>query len=72
MFREITKDLAGVFCLHCGMNTPVHVSADRGPSEGGVTSISIIRCQSCGKEAPYLADEIVVFKGISIRAHFAA
>jgi hypothetical protein len=35
-------------------------------------AVSIIRCHSCGKEAPYLANQIVVIHGLSNALRSAA
>lgn len=43
----------GVVCIFCGLLTPVQVAADH--------RVSIVRCGICGKEAPYLAQEITEF-----------
>jgi hypothetical protein len=68
MIEELEQDLTGVICLYCGVHTPLPVSASRGLSTDAIAMsnppLSIVRCQVCGKEAPYLADEIVVFKGM--------
>ena len=48
-----------VTCMFCGLPTPVPES---GPIQfaGHVPRhISIVRCKSCGKEAPYLPGDIV-------------
>ena len=68
MIEELEQDLTGVKCLHCGVHTPLPVSTSRRLSTGAIAMsnppLSIVRCHGCGKEAPYLADEIVVFKGM--------
>lgn len=68
MIGEQEQDLTGVVCLHCGMHTALSALSGKGPSNGITTAklnpyLSIVRCHECGKEAPYLAGDIVVFKG---------
>jgi hypothetical protein len=45
-----------VVCLFCGHRTPALAV---------VSSISLVRCRVCGKEAPYLAGEIVTFQPLA-------
>jgi transcription elongation factor Elf1 len=45
-----------VVCLFCGHHTPVLSVA---------SVISLVRCRACGKEAPYLAGEIVTFQPLA-------
>ena len=45
-----------VVCLFCGHRTPALAV---------VSSISLVRCRVCGKEAPYLAGEIVAFQPLA-------
>lgn len=55
---------SGVVCIFCGLPTPARAS-----SEGTfathlprpITRVSLVRCEVCGKEAPYYADEITEF-----------
>ena len=67
MIEELEQDLTGVVCLHCGVHTPLPVSTSRQLSAAAIRMsnppVSIVRCHRCGKEAPYLAEEIIVFKG---------
>jgi len=69
MIEPMEEGITGVVCLHCGMHTPLSSSTSRGRTARVLTAarpqISLIRCTGCGKEAPYLADEIVVLKRIS-------
>lgn len=64
MIEQREERISGVVCLHCGMHTPLSNAAGRGRSArvfmAARPHISLIRCMECGKEAPYLADEIVV------------
>jgi hypothetical protein len=73
---ELEDAVTGVVCLHCGLNTPVPSSARRGVSAQGAKKlrppITLIRCTECGREAPYLANEIVILKNISNVFSFAA
>ena len=41
----------GVICLFCGLPTPVEASH----------RIYLVRCHACGKEAPYLAGDLVEY-----------
>ena len=55
---------SGVVCIFCGLPTPVQTcgegtSATLPPRPN--RRLSIIRCEICGKEAPYLAHEITEF-----------
>jgi hypothetical protein len=58
------------------MDTPVPESTS-GVSVAGIFleldhHISIVRCRSCGKEAPYLASDIVVFAEAANAARIGA
>ena len=58
--------LKAVICLFCGNYTPLPVQAARrfeSAPESGYRG-SIIRCESCGKEALYLWDEIHDFEAL--------
>jgi hypothetical protein len=53
---------AGVVCIFCGLPTPVRTRRD------GISAthlpcprVAIVRCEVCGKEAPYVAHEILEF-----------
>lgn len=65
MIEDLEPAIAGVICLHCGMHTPLPDSKSHEHSANAFTvsplrtKITLIRCTECGKEAPYLADEIV-------------
>jgi hypothetical protein len=78
MIENLESEIAGVICLHCGMHTPLPESTRHGHSANVFTAsasrmkISLIRCAECGKEAPYLADEIVILEKISNIASYAA
>ena len=59
-----TATHSGVVCIFCGLPTPVQTCH----KDTGTTStsrdnrrVSIVRCEVCGKEAPYRADEITEF-----------
>lgn len=60
--REIKH--AAVICLHCGKHTPLPVPINYGPFavtfQDSQRRMSIVRCSSCGKEAPYLARHVIV------------
>jgi hypothetical protein len=59
-----TTTHSGVVCIFCGLPTPVQTAR-----EGTFTTdvfrldrrVSLVRCEVCGKEAPYLAYEIAEF-----------
>ena len=76
MIDKMEPAIAGVVCLHCGMDTPLPNSTSRGRSEKAfVTSkprLALIRCTGCGKEAPYLANQIVILGRTSNAASCAA
>jgi len=76
IIQELELEIAGVVCLHCGMETPlsnpVNQRNSSRSSEAPMSKISIVRCALCGKEAPYLADEIVALKRMANPAPRAA
>lgn len=76
MIEKMQPGIAGVVCLHCGMQTPVQNPTSRGSSTNVFAAprrkISLIRCAGCGKEAPYLAEEIVVLERFSHAVSYAA
>lgn len=76
MIAELEQELIGVVCLYCGLHTPLPVSKSRRQCTDSLgisnPALSIVRCHSCGKEAPYLADEYVAFKGVPNGLPFAA
>jgi len=55
---------SGVTCIFCGLPTPVRATeqkpAETCPSRP-TSHISIVRCEICGKEAPYLSGEVAEF-----------
>ena len=62
---EKTRDgNAGVVCLHCGIVTPVptHTRSYAGNVVTHRPRFLVIRCEACGREAPYLADQIVTLE----------
>jgi hypothetical protein len=63
MIEEMEKS-AAVICLHCGKHTPLPLPANRERFAGrfafSYRRLSIVRCFSCGKEAPYLASDVIV------------
>ncbi len=75
MVEQLEENLTGVTCLFCGLPTPLAVSTNQGTSAGVIANSSprlfIVRCSECGKEAPYFAHEVVVFKGTSHAMHLA-
>jgi len=61
MTEKTREEGAGVVCLHCGILTPMP-QRTRSYSGGAVAhrpQFFVIRCEECGREAPYLADQIV-------------
>lgn len=64
MIEQLNEGTTGVVCLHCGMPTAFSNSNRRERSAHHLSTVrprvSLIRCTGCGKEAPYLAAEIVV------------
>jgi hypothetical protein len=75
MNEQREQNLNGVVCLHCGADTPLPASTRRSLFNGMTIltpAVSIVRCHSCGKEAPYLADQIVVIHGLSNALRSAA
>ena len=50
-----------VTCIFCGLPTPVPTSGDSRLSSHVSPRISIVRCNVCGKEAPYRACDIFEF-----------
>jgi hypothetical protein len=76
MIEKLEPQVTGVVCLHCGMQTPFSCFANQGKSASAYAAprrkVLLIRCSGCGKEAPYLAEEIVVLERFSRVASFAA
>jgi hypothetical protein len=63
MIDQRKQSHGGVICVHCGMHISLP-SFTNGSSSGTSSEperhISIARCDTCGKEAPYLASDIIV------------
>jgi hypothetical protein len=63
MTFEPASTLQGVICIFCSTRTPLHTSfSDKKTSLVLAKSkprLSLVRCQYCGKEAPYPAIEII-------------
>jgi hypothetical protein len=76
MMENLEPGIAGVVCLHCGMDTPIPNSGGRGRSARIIATprppILLIRCTTCGKEAPYLGNQIVNLERVSVFASHAA
>ncbi|HEV2522450.1 MAG TPA: hypothetical protein VGT24_08720 [Candidatus Acidoferrales bacterium] len=76
MIEDLIQERTGVICLHCRMHTPLPKPAKQAGNDnafrGSSPEIAIVRCRKCGKEAPYLAHEIVIFKEPQTTAYFAA
>jgi hypothetical protein len=47
-----------VTCIFCGLPTPVPAVGARKYASQNPSSISIVRCNVCGKEAPYRACDV--------------
>ncbi len=65
--RPDTATHNGVVCIFCGLPTPVQTSREGAATTNATRSnhrVSIIRCEICGKEAPYPAHEIAEFGGV--------
>jgi hypothetical protein len=64
MIDEMEENHAGVVCLYCGMHTPLPILMNRRSLTGTFPDsnrrVSIVRCCVCGKEAPYLARDVIV------------
>jgi DNA-directed RNA polymerase subunit N (RpoN/RPB10) len=63
MIDQRKQTHGGVICVHCGM----HISqpsftngSSLATSEATDRHTSVVRCHSCGKEALYLASDIIV------------
>jgi hypothetical protein len=50
-----------VNCIFCGLPTPVPIPGPGKFAGCAPSSLLIIRCNQCGKEAPYRAGEILQF-----------
>jgi hypothetical protein len=54
----------GVTCIFCGLPTPVFAPAQKNAETRSLlsrTHVSLVRCEICGKEAPYLSSEVTEF-----------
>jgi hypothetical protein len=64
MIEDTEEKSAAVICLHCGQHTPLPLPANRERFAGrfavSYRRLSIVRCFICGKEAPYLASDVIV------------
>ena len=69
MNQESREHSNGVVCLFCRVCT--RLPAGLRASEGW-RRVVIVRCQACGKEAPYHASEIIDFEERPISAHSLA
>ena len=69
MNQESGEHSNGVVCLFCRICT--RLPAGLRASEGW-RHVVIVRCQLCGKEAPYHATEIIDFEERPISAHSLA
>jgi hypothetical protein len=76
VIKELEEHVTGVVCLRCGILTPLQVSAHWGASAAADktfhSALTIVRCRTCGKEASYLAHEVVAFKTMTNTLHAAA
>lgn len=74
MKQRARGESAGVVCLHGGILTPMP-ERTRSYSGGAVAhrpQFFVIRCEECGREAPYLADQIVTLERVKYAAACAA
>jgi len=76
MYKQMESANREVVCLHYRMQTPL-LNSPSPPrfAEGFITikpKIALVRCINCGKEAPYLAEEILTIDRISTVALHAA
>jgi hypothetical protein len=69
MNQELGGHCNGVVCLFCRMFTRL---PDGLKASEGWRRVIIVRCQVCGKEAPYHATEIIEFEERSIGANSLA
>jgi hypothetical protein len=53
-----------VNCIFCGLPTPVPAPGPGKFAGYAPSSLSIVRCNLCGKEAPYRASEVLEFDEI--------
>jgi hypothetical protein len=64
MNKQMELSNREVVCLHCKMHTCLSNPTNlRRFSDGFIAArpkIELVRCTTCGKEAPYLAEEIMV------------
>jgi hypothetical protein len=75
VFESNTAALKGVICLFCGAHTPVPPPADTETGREFDYSTSrycIVRCYLCGKEAPYLANELLDIEEIDLPSNYRA
>jgi len=61
-----TATRSGVVCIFCGLPTPARASSEgafatHAPRPRPNTRVSLVRCEVCGKEALYHAEEITEF-----------
>ena len=65
MIGPRNENATGIVCLRCGTHMPLPVYMSKEFSSHGVEAMRfplfIVRCSGCGKEASYLAGEVVVF-----------
>ena|ERR1700733_11353136 len=60
MYKNSEKrHLSGVVCLFCGRGNAL---PEAGREDAEERRIVIVRCQVCGKEAPYQADQIIALE----------
>lgn len=68
--------LWGVVCIHCRLQTPVAPLTQPELPEKKLSlhsnHISIVRCAKCGREAPYLVNELVAIKNVASPRMWAA
>jgi hypothetical protein len=61
----------GVVCIFCSTRTPLPVPSDQNRNDAFADRhswLTLVRCDWCGKEAQYMADEVVVMQAAAAGA----
>ena len=76
MIAKLEQQITGVVCLHCRMQTsfPDTMNLEHRVQAPATArpNVVLIRCTACGKEAPYLTNELMVLDRIPNFASCAA